>query len=375
LIAYYEPDIVTAQDYYPFGMMSRIALPNNGVPYKFGFNGKMNDNDVKGLGNKIDYGARVYDPRIGRFLSTDPKASELPEGTPYGYADNSPIALLDVNGEEGEPGFTIRTVNGNINLKQPLTGGLSREDLERFVAERVNEINPKQPDPKWGDRLISGAKYLKHFANALQLALTVLSYETEAKPLFEKLGKDNYYEYTAATGFLGMSKHTQTVNNSFEIITSDPSNLPSWYVETVKERLMSGKAAVSDWLYKDELIKRGILSSKFGQTQELGKDPSSDVLGRNLEKAGFVRPHVAHAAHHIVAGTDRRAVAARRILTREGIDINEADNGIFLETSEHRRIHTNDYYDKLTRRLNAAQPGTVRKELNKIRNEIKAGTF
>ena len=40
LIDHYEPHIVTAQDYYPFGMMSRVSLPNNGKTYKFGFNGR-----------------------------------------------------------------------------------------------------------------------------------------------------------------------------------------------------------------------------------------------------------------------------------------------------------------------------------------------
>jgi hypothetical protein len=60
LIAYYESDIVIAQDYYPFGMLSREALPNSGVPYKFGFNGKMNDNDVKGgYGLQQDYVMRI----------------------------------------------------------------------------------------------------------------------------------------------------------------------------------------------------------------------------------------------------------------------------------------------------------------------------
>jgi len=78
LISYYEPHIVTAQDYYPFGMMSRVALPNNGQTFKFGFNGKMNDNEVKGLGNQQDYGMRIYDPRIGRFLSVDPLSKSIP---------------------------------------------------------------------------------------------------------------------------------------------------------------------------------------------------------------------------------------------------------------------------------------------------------
>jgi RHS repeat-associated protein len=40
--------------------------------YRYGFNGKGNDNEVKGIGNQQDYGMRIYDPRLGRFLSVDP---------------------------------------------------------------------------------------------------------------------------------------------------------------------------------------------------------------------------------------------------------------------------------------------------------------
>jgi hypothetical protein len=55
---------------------------------------------VKGTGDQIDYGQRVYDPRGGRFLSVDPLTSKYPELTPYQYASNSPIANKDLDGLE-----------------------------------------------------------------------------------------------------------------------------------------------------------------------------------------------------------------------------------------------------------------------------------
>ena len=39
--------------------------------YRFGFNGMENDHEMKGTGNSLDFGARIYDPRIGKFLSID----------------------------------------------------------------------------------------------------------------------------------------------------------------------------------------------------------------------------------------------------------------------------------------------------------------
>jgi RHS repeat-associated protein len=102
LIDHYEPDIVSAQDYYPFGMLQpgRSYLSPNGSQYRYGFNDKENDNEVKGEGNQQDYGMRIYDPRIGRFLSIDPLTKKFPHYTPYSFSGNSPIWLIDKNGAE-----------------------------------------------------------------------------------------------------------------------------------------------------------------------------------------------------------------------------------------------------------------------------------
>ena len=68
--------------------------------YRYGFNGKENDNEVKGEGNQQDYGMRIYDPRLGRFLSQDPVTGEYPELTPYQFASNTPIRAIDLDGLE-----------------------------------------------------------------------------------------------------------------------------------------------------------------------------------------------------------------------------------------------------------------------------------
>jgi len=80
-------------------------MPNRGaggVSYRYGFNGKETENDVKGVGNEQDYGMRIYDPRLGRFLSVDPIASSYPWYTPFQFAGNTPIWSVDVDGLEPE---------------------------------------------------------------------------------------------------------------------------------------------------------------------------------------------------------------------------------------------------------------------------------
>jgi RHS repeat-associated protein len=72
------------------------------LAYRFGFNGKENDADVKGDGDQIDYGARVNDPRLGRFMSEDPLTKGYPELTPYQFASNTPIQAADLDGLEAD---------------------------------------------------------------------------------------------------------------------------------------------------------------------------------------------------------------------------------------------------------------------------------
>lgn len=85
--------------YYPFGMLMPGRNSHAG-DYRFGFNGKENDNEVKGTGNQQDYGMRIYDSRLGRFLSVDPLSIDYPWYTPYQFAGNKPIKFIDLDGKE-----------------------------------------------------------------------------------------------------------------------------------------------------------------------------------------------------------------------------------------------------------------------------------
>lgn len=101
---------ITHSDYYPGGM----SLPGrqySSDKYSFGFNGKEKDSEVKGEGAQYDYGFRIYDPRIVRFLSVDPLKSKFPFYSPYHFAGNKPIVCLDIDGLEDV--YYGNTFNGN----------------------------------------------------------------------------------------------------------------------------------------------------------------------------------------------------------------------------------------------------------------------
>ena len=68
--------------------------------YRYGFNGKEEDDEVKGDGNQQDYGMRIYDTRLGRFLSVDPLIKDYPLYSSYQFAGNMPVWAIDLDGAE-----------------------------------------------------------------------------------------------------------------------------------------------------------------------------------------------------------------------------------------------------------------------------------
>lgn len=81
--------------------MQIAARTSNSKEYRYGFNGKEKDEDGEfGSLTHYDYGFRIYNPGIGRFLSVDPLTQSYPWYTPYQFASDSPIANIDLDGLE-----------------------------------------------------------------------------------------------------------------------------------------------------------------------------------------------------------------------------------------------------------------------------------
>jgi len=103
----YKAEIISYSDYYPFGW-EMPGRKYNSAEYRYGFNGKEKDDEGEfGSITNYDYGFRIYNPAVGRFLSVDPLASSYAMLTPYQYASNTPIQAIDVDGKEGLLGAII----------------------------------------------------------------------------------------------------------------------------------------------------------------------------------------------------------------------------------------------------------------------------
>ena len=58
------------------------------------------DKETYGKSNAYDFGARIYDSRLGRWLSCDPKQAKYPSLSAYNFVANSPLILVDPDGEK-----------------------------------------------------------------------------------------------------------------------------------------------------------------------------------------------------------------------------------------------------------------------------------
>jgi RHS repeat-associated protein len=99
-LSYYRADVVSYSDYYPFGApMTERTASVTPTDVRYGFNGKEVDSEINGNGNAYDFGARMYDSRLGRFLLVDPKFTMNPEFSAYQFAGLNPIANIDKLGQ------------------------------------------------------------------------------------------------------------------------------------------------------------------------------------------------------------------------------------------------------------------------------------
>ncbi len=105
--------LVQALAYYPFGMtMTSDGNQNN----LYRYNGK----ELQEGTDWYDYGARFYDPQLGRWHSVDPLAESYVSQSPYHFSGNNPIKFVDLNGmnytpiyDEETSEFLLNFVNGN----------------------------------------------------------------------------------------------------------------------------------------------------------------------------------------------------------------------------------------------------------------------
>ncbi|MEK6153609.1 DUF6443 domain-containing protein [Flavobacteriaceae bacterium 3-367] len=179
-------EIREENNYYPFGLKHKGYNDVQGAArdHKFEYNGK-ELNEELGLG-WYDYGTRMYDPALARFMVVDIASEIMKQYTSYAYSFNSPLMFEDKDGN-----FPTLAVIGSTDPIKKLTSGpkvdmtnapknsqttakgfprngrwfwrqMLKNHPQMFSAENVKLIKAgKAPmvDPKWAEFNPSHASY------------------------------------------------------------------------------------------------------------------------------------------------------------------------------------------------------------------------
>lgn len=190
--------------YYPFG---GIFASTNIQPYKY--NGK--ELDTKKELNWYDYGARMYDPALGRFHKQDRFAEKYHSMSTYQYGANNPVKNVDVNGDslvvlnhgEGvhmamliqnsEGKWQYFSVNGdNVYISGKFSGGRKFDDLavgefdspQEFLESSYNSAGDGE------DKSINSYGF-----NEGYVIPTTEEQDTKVRNTFTKISQNEEYDF------------------------------------------------------------------------------------------------------------------------------------------------------------------------------------
>ena len=123
------------------GISSKAA---GSIMNKYKYNGKelqINEfSDGSGL-EQYDFGARFYDPQIGRWHAIDPKGS-TPKNfqySPYNYAINNPILVYDPDGKDWEYSFT-KDDDGKWHVNVTFTAVVVNNSNKKYSKKELNKL-------------------------------------------------------------------------------------------------------------------------------------------------------------------------------------------------------------------------------------------
>lgn len=202
-----------------------------------------------GGGNTYDYGFRIYNPSLGKFLSVDPLSKTYPWNSTYAYAENTPIACIDLDGLEKN--IQIFAQDQTTCELKPLYFG-TPEYLDENDRNLVNELVGEN---KNGDlELIATNSYSVHQKN----------WYGSKKVYYQQF---NYtYNYTdkngnavSETGTFDVQVDEFSTGSLIEVVTGVVFKIASPIISRVLPKF-AGK--ISNWLFTRKVTQQVLSKSE-----------------------------------------------------------------------------------------------------------------
>jgi RHS repeat-associated protein len=274
-------EIIQEDSYYPFGMqMPGLSERTSGIqPNQYLYNGKELHQGIDL--DWYDYGARMYDPIIGRWNVIDQFSNEAYSWTPYRYAFNNPTNFIDSDGNFeywiGAAAYALFNGGGEIHRD---AGG------EYYVSQQVKHIYKTEED-KAGitiNRIFdsdgrSVGKDMKLEAVRAQMEFRVAMEETGLEVEFS----ENVYDAKADM----LKVPSMLILPNFAKVTTSAINTSKTGTKTlngIKSVGASGRSMSNIKLIKPNMLKRAGIDAHALKTEFLGsKSISKFDLYRHTE--------------------------------------------------------------------------------------------
>jgi RHS repeat-associated protein len=283
--------------------------------YRYGFNGMEKDEEFKGEGNSYDFGARMYDARIGRWLSVDSKSSEYESFSPYGFVLNSPLKYIDGNGEfvidpslaKKYPKVALVLENAyalyyGLELSPELIESFDGVDIQQWFNDNVKEqfkshsgLNKQQID----EMLINGSGPLVTEQNLTRVDPVTgedipINGKTYPKVIGRNIFDSNFVNEEGIIGKIGIHESILQVLE----YTLDGEEIGGGFAGTTRSnKEMNNKAFgafVSTLMHEGVHYGRfisgvgNLVESEKGETNDTNKDPVKqyeiDAYGSDIER-------------------------------------------------------------------------------------------
>lgn len=274
--------IINNKPYRHFGAFSnkctkgkKSHLKSDTITYLFGFNGKEKDDETYGSGNAYDFGARIYEARLGMWFSIDPLCVKYPSLSPYIFCGNNPILFVDIDGRDwfvnNKTGQVIYIKNASqmsTELVYATGTGESPNDYERLGP---NDMFGKKLNDAYGNDMLKRSMVIVEASDIFM-----------KKQGYEMAEKVNIREREFFVG--GAVSFEENIPHTYATIEQIGESKTTY----VKPEKLNTKANVKETIAKGP--KSTITTLTYGLTKPFGQDnrttasfsqnvPSTSLLG------------------------------------------------------------------------------------------------